>query len=105
LIVLPRLVIKSVHKIGSSNGGEGNFPPGMKMFKCDKCGKETNKSSLCDGKWLCPDCYPFLGNWSHVEKIKSRVRMPDGKVIQGYEGQKIMTARLKTQEKARKYEI
>jgi hypothetical protein len=77
----------------------------MGVFKCDKCQEETNQSTLHDGQWLCANCYPFVGAWSHVEKIKSRVRMPDGKVIQGTQAQRIADTRRRTQEKARKYAV
>ncbi|MCK9601060.1 MAG: hypothetical protein M0R06_18610 [Sphaerochaeta sp.] len=70
------------------------------MTKCAKCGELTNKSSLVNGAWLCPNCHPFLGAWSKTEKIRSRVRMPDGRVLQGLQAQRISDARRRAQEKA-----
>jgi hypothetical protein len=75
----------------------------MGIFKCDKCGSQTNKSSMIEGQWLCPNCSPFMGGWSKIEKIRSRVRMPDGKVLQGHEAQRISDARRWAQEKASRY--
>ena len=75
------------------------------MSKCGKCGLEARRMSLVDGVWLCDTCYPFMGAWSKTEKIKSRARMPDGKVLQGRDGQKIMDKKLKDQNKQNRYQF
>lgn len=77
-------------------------------MKCSKCKKNVYRAFSYedgDGKWHsgeCEDCYPMskVGSWSKIDKIKSRVRMPDGTVLQGRSGQRIIDARRKAQSKS-----
>jgi len=66
---------------------------------CSKCGEQVYRAfsyTDSDGKWRsgeCEGCYPLgklNGSWSKTDKIKSRVRMPDGTVISGKAGYKAL---------------
>ena len=76
------------------------------MAKCDKCGKETGRLHYKDPEsgWLCNDCLNFVpSGWTKQEKIKSRVVMPDGKVLEGRQAKPYRKEMLKINDKMRKH--
>lgn len=70
------------------------------MTACSRCKRVTGHYWLVDHQELCDDCYPLGAvskGFNKRDTIKSRVVMPDGKVIQGREGQRILDSRLRSQ--------
>lgn len=75
-------------------------------MRCANCGRNCVQATLIDVDegWLCHQCRQPMG-WTKKEKIKSRVRMPDGTILQGKQGQRVVSERLKAQEKTEKYRV
>jgi len=73
---------------------------------CDKCknvsyrlvnNKDTN------GMWLCPKCLGYKHKpITYIEKVKSRVRMDDGTILDGARGRKVISERLQKQKEMQK---
>lgn len=81
--------------------------PVLIMSICAKCKKEASRLVLVDPAegWLCSDCRFTAGSWTKREKIQSRVRMPDGTILQGHQGIKILNERQRNQERGERMRI
>lgn len=73
---------------------------------CQICGRPSPVLYYRDSAvgWVCRRCDPLagVGSLSKKDKIRSRVLMPDGKVLEGRQGLAVQSRRLRTQERARK---
>jgi len=73
--------------------------------KCIKCKKPYKKASLTNEGWVCHNCRLMIGTWTERDKIRSTARMPDGSILRGREGQRIVDDRLRNQERGEKMRV